>query len=97
MVGVLEYFQYIMDNEEVEYPDNADEAILLFSYLIEKAGEVDGWMLHDMDGIICECVTWHWPVYEYEYDTACMIWVWYHLHYIYSKERMLIKLAPYTF
>ena len=34
-----EYFQYVVDHEELEYPDNADEAILLFSYLIEKAGE----------------------------------------------------------
>ena len=32
-----EYFQYIMDHEEVEYPDSAQEAILLFTYLIEKA------------------------------------------------------------
>jgi hypothetical protein len=45
----------------------------LFSYLIEKAGEVDGWMLHDMDCIICECVTWHWYMNMiqhvwYEYD-----------------------------
>ena len=32
-----EYFQYIMDHEEVEYPDSAQEAILLFTNLIEKA------------------------------------------------------------
>ena len=35
-----EYFQYDVDHEELEYPDNADEAILLFSYLLEKAEEV---------------------------------------------------------
>lgn len=33
-----EYFQYVMDIESIEYLDSPDEAITLFSYLIEKAG-----------------------------------------------------------
>lgn len=34
-----EYFQYIMDLEGIEYPNSPNEAIMLFSYLIEKAGD----------------------------------------------------------
>ena len=34
-----EYFQYVMDLEGIEYPDSSNEAITLFSYLTEKAGD----------------------------------------------------------
>ena len=37
-----EYFRYVVDHEEIEYPDNADDTILLFSYLTEKASAVEG-------------------------------------------------------
>ena len=34
------FFWYVIDNKGIEYPNYTDEAILLFSYLIEKAGEI---------------------------------------------------------
>ena len=33
-----EYFHYVMDTEGIQYPNSPDDALILFSYLIEKAG-----------------------------------------------------------
>jgi hypothetical protein len=33
-----DYFHYVMDVEAIQYPTSPDDALLLFSYLIEKAG-----------------------------------------------------------
>jgi hypothetical protein len=34
-----EYFHYVMDLEGIQYPDNPNEAKIIFSYLTEKAGD----------------------------------------------------------
>lgn len=33
-----EYFHYVMDVEGIQYPNSPDDAVILFNYLIEKAG-----------------------------------------------------------